>query len=101
MFILANFLNGIAVVLRIAINLCIWLIIIRAILSWFIHYPNHPLTQFVFRSTDIILEPIRRRLPISTGLDFSPLVAILGLVFINIFVVQSLFNLAAKIMMNN
>ena len=97
MFLVINLLQGIAVVLRIAVNLSIWLIIIRAILSWFIHYPDHPVTQFIYRSTDIILEPIRRRLPTRAGLDFSPLIAILALVLINLVVIQSLFDLAGKL----
>jgi YggT family protein len=54
------------------------LLIIRVVLSWI---PNvnyyHPVVQFIYRATSLILDPIRRVVPPAGGLDLSPLVAIL------------------------
>jgi YggT family protein len=41
--------------------------------------PYHPAYDFVFRVTEPMLAPIRRRLPQSGPLDFSPMVLLLGL----------------------
>ena len=56
------------------------LIILRAVLSWFTS-PNstHPAIEMLHRLTDPVLEPIRKALPVSSGIDLSPLIALLGL----------------------
>lgn len=55
-------------------------IILRAILSWFTS-PNstNPAFEFLERLTDPVLEPVRRALPTSSGIDLSPLIVLLGL----------------------
>ena len=71
------------------IQLYIWIIIISAILSWLIAF-NVVNTQnrFVYsvvdilhRLTDPVLMPIRRILPNMGGIDISPVVLILLLIF--------------------
>ncbi|MDX9975669.1 MAG: YggT family protein [FCB group bacterium] len=59
------------------INVYIGLLIVGAVLSWFIHDPRHPLIRTIDRLTDPILKPIRRVLGMTGPVDFSPLVAIL------------------------
>ncbi len=55
-----------------------WLIIIRALLSWFVSpHSRHPLVVLLHRVTDPILQPIARVIPVTGGFDISPLVAIL------------------------
>jgi YggT family protein len=54
-----------------------WLIIARAILSWFDPMYRNPISQFLFRVTEPILAPIRAAIPVRTFIDFSPLVALL------------------------
>ncbi len=53
-------------------------IIVRALLSWF---PGvralAPVTGLLDRATDPLVGPIRRRLPAMSGIDLSPLVAVL------------------------
>ena len=56
-------------------------IFVRAILSWFQLDPRSPLIQALDSITEPILEPIRRVMPRIAMIDFSPLVAILLLVF--------------------
>lgn len=54
-----------------------WLIIIRALLSWFVSpHSRHPLVVLLHRVTDPILRPISQLVPIAGGFDVSPIVAI-------------------------
>ena len=75
-----------------------WLIIIRALISWVNPDPHNPIVQFLNKVTEPILYPIRKMMPFSfrIGIDISPLIAFLLIVFLKTFLVQSLFDLAAK-----
>ena len=48
----------------------------RALLSWFVQDPSHPLMRLLIDVTEPILAPIRNRLPSSWMIDLSPLIAI-------------------------
>lgn len=98
MFILANFIQALAVVLGYAIEIMWWLVIIRALLSWVNPDPYNPIVQFIERATEPVLAPFRRLLPpFRTGIDISPILAILFLYFLKIFLVQRLLGLAFRI----
>ena len=94
---LANLFFAIAKLLDLGINLYVIIIIIRAILSWFNPNPYNPGMMFLTKITDPILERIRRLLPLGSGvgLDLSPIIAILGLLFIRYFLVSSLYDMSA------
>lgn len=54
--------------------------------------------SFLYRATDPVLRPIQRMLPMrGWGIDFSPLVAILAIIFIQKFLVASLSELAWRL----
>lgn len=93
MIILSNFLNALATVLNLFLSLFYWLILIRALISWVNPDPYNPLVQFLFRTTEPILQPIRRFLP-AMGIDISPIIAFLGIIFLRSFLVSSLYDLA-------
>lgn len=98
MFLFGNLLDSIASVLNIALTAYYWIIIARALVSWVNPDPWNPLVQFLHRATEPVLAPIRRRLPPwRTGIDFSPLVAILAVIFVQQFLVASLRELAWRI----
>jgi YggT family protein len=95
MFVLANFLGAIARVLDIALTVYYWLIIVRALISWVNPDPRNPIVQVLQLVTEPVLAPIRRRLPMwRMGIDLSPLIAILIVIFIQYFLVASLRELA-------
>ena len=50
-----------------------YVIIARAVMSWFNPNPYNPIVQFIYKITDPVLEPIRRMLPGFGGIDFSPI----------------------------
>jgi YggT family protein len=55
-----------------------WLIIVRALMSWFVDPRSaNPLVSWIRGVTDAVLSPIRSLLPGMGGMDLSPLVAIL------------------------
>jgi YggT family protein len=98
MFVLANFLLGVAEVLRIALQIYMWLIIARAVLSWVSPDPYNPIVRFLYRSTDPVLLWVRRRVPLSFGgIDFSPILVILAIIFLQNFVVRSLVQVATSL----
>ena len=98
MFIAGNFLGALATVLNTVLWAYMWIIIARALTSWVNPDPWNPIVQFLQRATEPVLAPIRRALPTwRTGIDFSPLVAILAIYFVQGFVVSSLRDLAWRL----
>ena len=59
------------------VTILVFAIIGRAILSWFVRDPSHPVMRLLVDITEPILGPIRRALPQSWMIDLSPLIAIL------------------------
>ena len=74
----------------IVIELYMWAVIIGVVLSWLVAFNVVNTTNrfvvmvgdFIYRLTEPLLEPIRRMLPNLGGLDLSPMVLILGLIFV-------------------
>ena len=54
----------------------------RVILSWVQARLPFGLNDFIFAVTEPILGPIRRLLPAAAGMDFSPLIALIGIQFV-------------------
>ena len=52
-------------------------ILLRALLPWFRVSPYHPVMEFLYRITEPVLAPLRRYIPPTGGLDFTPMVAML------------------------
>ena len=97
MFIAGNVLEGSATILDTVLWLYMWVIIIRALVSWVNPDPWNPIVQFLQRATDPLLYQIRKRLGMgSMGFDFSPIIAILLIMFLQIAVVGSLKDLAIR-----
>ena len=67
-------------IVHLAITLYIWIIIIRALISWVNPDPFNPIVRFLYQVTEPVLRPVRRSLPTyQIGLDLSPLLVIIGL----------------------
>ena len=96
MFIAANVLEGIAHVLDWVLTIYMYILIARALISWVNPDPYNPIVQFLSRATEPVLFTIRRRLGYSMAVDFSPIIAILIIIFLQYAVVRSLFELAAR-----
>jgi YggT family protein len=98
MFVISNFLTAIAEVLKWVLNIFMWIVIARAILSWVSPDPFNPIVRFIHNVTEPVLYPIRRRLSLSFGgIDFSPIIVLLVVIFLQRFVVHSLYELALSL----
>lgn len=99
MFILSNFLVALAHILDILLTICYWLVLVRAIISWVNPDPNNPIVQFLYKATEPILSPMRRILPagLKWGIDISPIVAFLAIIFLKSFLVRTLLDFAIRL----
>jgi YggT family protein len=96
MFVLSSLLMAAAQLVESVLWLYMWIIIIRALITWVNPDPWNPIVQFLYQITEPVLRPIRRRLPM-TAIDFSPLVVILLIVFVQQFVVAVLRQAAIRL----
>jgi|SRR3989338_5000846 len=98
MFVLANFLSAIASIIDFLLIALYWLILVRALLSWVNPDPFNPIVQFLNKVTEPILAPIRRVLPpaLRFGIDISPIIAFLGIMFLRSFLVRTILDIAAR-----
>ena len=97
MFIFANFLLATARVLDLVLYLYMWIVIARALISWINPDPYNPIVRFLYNATEPLLYQIRRRVPSFGAIDFSPLIVLVGIYFLQSFLVQSLRDLAFSV----
>ena len=98
MFIIGNFLSATAQILKIILELYMWVIIIRALLSWVNPDPYNPIVQFLNSITEPVLYRVRQLIPMSNiGIDFSPIVVILVIIFMQSFLVNSISMIAMRL----
>ena len=103
MFVASNFLIAIAKVLEIILTVLYWLILVRALISWVSPDPYNPIVRFLYKTTEPVLYPIRKMLPLDFrfGIDISPIIAFLAIVFLKSFLVRSLVDLALRLKQNS
>lgn len=58
------------------------LILARVLMSWVQVDPSSPVARMIYDLTEPILAPVRNLLPPTAGLDFSPLIVLIGLQFL-------------------
>lgn len=94
MFVFGNIILGIAKVLDVILNVYMWVIIIKALISWVNPDPYNPIVQILTRLTEPVLRPIRKLAPPhKVGIDFSPLIAILAIMFLQYAVINTLYRI--------
>ncbi len=98
MFLSANLIEALAVILGYVLEFYTWALIIRAMISWVSPDPYNPIVQFLQKVTDPVLEPIQRITgSYRMGIDLSPMIAILLIVFLKTFLVRSLYDWASQL----
>lgn len=82
---------GIANVINDLFNIYFWLIIVRIFLTWIpsIDWDSQPF-KLLSAMSDFVLDPFKRIIPPLGGLDFSPIVALFFLQFVQFAVVRML-----------
>jgi YggT family protein len=95
MFVAQNFMMAVAQLIDFVLTVYMWVIIGRAVVSWVNADPYNPIVRFLYEATEPLLGRIRRALPISMGgIDFSPMILILAIMFLQSFLVPTLKHLA-------
>ncbi len=98
MFIIANLLNAIAFIIHSILYIYMWLIIIRAVISWVNPDPYNPIVNFLYQVTEPVLYRIRRYLPFrGMAIDISPIVVFIIIYFLDIFLVETIRDIAVKL----
>jgi YggT family protein len=98
MYIVGYFLMAAAKVMDVVLLFFMWVVIARAILSWVNPDPYNAIVRFINNVTEPVLYPIRSKLPINFGgIDFSPIIVFLVVIFLRTFVVNSLMRIAASL----
>lgn len=96
--VLATFIQAIAQILSMVINIYIWVIIISALISWVRPDPYNPIVQILYRLTEPVYAFVRRFIPtVFGGIDIAPIIILVALQFINLFFVKLLFGLASSV----
>ena len=96
MYVLSDLLLAVAKLVDYVLYAYMWIVVIRALLSWVNPDPWNPIVRFLHQVTEPVLRPIRRRLPL-TGIDFSPVVVILVIYFLQRFLVRVLAETAYRL----
>jgi len=98
MFVIGNLLFAVAKILNVVLTLYMWIIIARAVLSWVSPDPRNRIVQLLYQLTEPVLGEIRRRLPIrGVGIDISPIIVILAILFVRYFLIATLLDIAKRL----
>lgn len=99
MFVLSNFLVAFAKILDIVLTLYMWLIIARALISWVNADPYNQIVIFLYRVTEPVLQLVRRIIPFrNIGIDLSPMIVILVILFLQYFLVETIIQFARTLL---
>ena len=98
MFLFANLLVAVAQILDYVLWAYTWILLGRVVISYINADPNNPLIRFIHGATEPVLARLRAKLPLTSGgFDFSPIVVWLVVIFLQRFLVRSLYDLAQAI----
>lgn len=97
MFVVGNLVAALADLVNTVLNVYTWVLIGRVLISWVNPDPFNPIVQFLHRVTDPTLDLFRRFIPPIGMIDISPIVALLVLQVAQHFLVNTLFDLSARL----
>lgn len=98
MFVLGNLVYALANVVDIALSIYMWIVIVSALISWVNPDPYNPIVRFLYGITEPLFNFVRRHLPLpQMGIDFSPLIILLAIVFLQQFLVKTLLQIASAL----
>lgn len=98
MFIIANLLNAIAIIVHYVLTIYMWLVIARAVISWVNPDPYNPIVSFLYQTTEPVLYRIRQFIPLPMiGIDISPIIVFIIIIFLDSFLVGTLQEIAMRL----
>ncbi len=89
---------AVAEILSLIVSILFWAILILAVLSWFQPSTHHPGVALLQQLTDPLIEPVRRWVPPSGGVDFSPIVALMALKLAEFIVIAPLKDIVSMML---
>jgi YggT family protein len=75
---------------ELTIDVFLYAVIIRVILSWITPDPYNPMVHLLHTLTDPVMAPVQRRLPPIGGLDLSPIAVTIGLILLQMLLLPPL-----------
>jgi YggT family protein len=87
---------AIPALLELMIDIMLFAVLVRVILSWISPDPYNPAVALLGRLTDPILQPAQRLVPPIGGIDLSPMVVMIGLVLLQMLLVPPLEGLTGS-----
>ena len=98
MILFSNFLDAVGTILKAVLNFYSFVIVISVVVSWVNADPYNAIVRTVTALTEPVNSRIRRVIPTRVGgLDLTPLVVILAIMFIEKLIVQSLLHYAFRL----
>jgi len=97
MYVLGYFLEALASLIHVVLVAAMIVVIARAVLSWVSPDPYNPVVRIINQMSEPLLFPIRRRVPYISGIDFSPMIVLLIIMFLDNFMVPSLQRIAISL----
>lgn len=97
MYVLGYFLQAVAAVLDVVLTMVMIVVIARAILSWVSPDPHNQIVRIIYQFSEPVLYPIRRRVPYIGGIDLSPIIVLLLVMFLDNFLVETLRRVAFQL----
>ncbi|PAF48126.1 hypothetical protein BKH46_02105 [Helicobacter sp. 12S02634-8] len=96
--ILSSILEALGSILHILITLYTWVVIISALITWVRPDPFNPIVVLLTRLTEPLYSRLKAKLPlVFNGIDFTPLVVIVILQFLDMTLVKILLSYAARL----
>jgi YggT family protein len=98
MFIIVNLLDAIAIIIHYVLTIYMWMIIIRAVISWVNPDPYNPIVNFLYQATEPVLYRVRRYLPFKgMAIDLSPIIVFIIIIFLDRFLVGTLQDIVLRL----
>ncbi len=98
MFIIGNFVTAVAQILQVVLQLYSFVLIGSVVVNWVGANPYNPIVRFLYSATEPVLSRLRRALPlVFGGMDFSPIVLLLAIQFLQSFLVRTLFQIGGTV----
>ena len=88
MVIFSSFFIALIKLVNLVLGAYMWIIIARALISWVSPDPYNPIVRFIVQVTDPPMRFMRRYIPPISGLDLSPMILIMAILFVQTFFEQ-------------
>jgi YggT family protein len=98
MFVIGDVLVGVGQVLSMLLEVYMWIVIIRAVLSWVRPDPYNPIVRFIYGLVDPVTHRLSRFFPTRVGMvDISPIILIIAIYVMKLVVVRIIIDTGLRL----